>query len=89
MLLCVGFGTDEKLLEGHVVSNSFFVDDTPAITHNLRGDRVNGDNLIGSRVRAKNFLISYFEDAQVRAYIIRSCVRACVRACVRVVRACV
>ena len=64
LLLCLGFGTDETVLDGHVVSDSFFVDGTSTITHNLRGDRVNGQNLIGAKVKASNFLISYYEDAQ-------------------------
>ena len=64
ILLCIGFGTDETVLQGHVVRDSFFVDGRCDVTHNLRGDRVNGRSLIGPLVKASNFLISYYEDAQ-------------------------
>ena len=72
ILLCVGFDTDESVLEHHVVNDSWFVDGVSNITHNLRGDRVNGQNLIGPRVRCRNFLISYYEDAQVSQVVCRS-----------------
>lgn len=64
VLKCVGFGTEETLLRGHTVVDSFFIDGKSNITHNLRGDRVNGENLIGPKVAVSNFLISYYEDAQ-------------------------
>jgi hypothetical protein len=31
---------------------------------NLRGDRVNGTNILGANSRSQHFLISYYEDAQ-------------------------
>mmetsp|Transcript_20355 Transcript_20355/g.77926 ORF Transcript_20355/g.77926 Transcript_20355/m.77926 type:complete len:540 (+) Transcript_20355:75-1694(+) len=64
VLKCVGFGTEEAMMRGHTVVDSFFIDGETHVTHNLRGDRVNGENLIGPNVAVSNFLISYYEDAQ-------------------------
>jgi hypothetical protein len=65
VLTCIGFGCNEDLLEGHFCQDSWFIDGKSYMTHNLRGDRVNGTNLLGSKVKnQQNFLISYFEDAQ-------------------------
>ena len=64
LLTCLGFGTSDTLLAGHTVTDAWFVDGCRNITHNLRGDRVNGSNIIGPRAElASNFLISYYEDA--------------------------
>ena len=59
-----GFDTEECLLKGHTVQDSWFVDGYANVTHNLRGDKVNGKGLLGCNVRCQNFLISYYEDAQ-------------------------
>eukprot|EP01103_Thecamoeba_quadrilineata_P000210 TRINITY_DN10171_c0_g1_i1.p1 TRINITY_DN10171_c0_g1~~TRINITY_DN10171_c0_g1_i1.p1 ORF type:complete len:543 (+),score=25.55 TRINITY_DN10171_c0_g1_i1:50-1678(+) len=64
VIKCVGFGTDERLFKNHVVQDCYFVDGKPNITHNLRGDKVNGQHIIGPCAQANNFLISYYEDAQ-------------------------
>jgi len=65
LVKCMGFGCDETLLDGHAVEDSYFVGGAPNMTHNLRADCVNGEGqLIGPRVAASNFLISYYEDAQ-------------------------
>ncbi len=61
---CLGFDCNYSLLHGHCVQDSWFVDGKVNITHNLRGDRVNGTGMLGATVRHQNFLISYYEDAQ-------------------------
>lgn len=61
---CLGFDCNYSLLHGHCVQDSWFVDGKANITHNLRGDRVNGTGMLGATVRHQNFLISYYEDAQ-------------------------
>ncbi|KNC49060.1 uncharacterized protein AMSG_05019 [Thecamonas trahens ATCC 50062] len=72
VLTCLGFGTRDSLLAGHTVTDAWFVDGRVTVTHNLRGDRVNGANVIGPRVDASNFLISYYEDAVEYERTIRS-----------------
>jgi hypothetical protein len=57
LIKCMGFGTDESLLDGHVVKDSYFIDGVANMTHNLRADTVNGSGLIGPNVRCSNFLI--------------------------------
>ena len=61
---CLGFDCNYSLLQGHSVQDSWFVDGNVNVTHNLRGDRVNGTGMLGASVRHNNFLISYYEDAQ-------------------------
>ena len=60
----MGFGTDEALLKEHTMRDSYFVSGKASMTHNVRGDRINGQKLIGSDVSIYNFLISYYEDPQ-------------------------
>jgi hypothetical protein len=60
----MGFATDESLLRDHVLVDSYFIDGCSTMTHNVRGDRINGSKIIGSRARIANFLISYYEDPQ-------------------------
>ena len=63
LIKCLGFGTEEAMMKGHMVQDSYFVDGLSNITHNLRADRVNGEGVIGPKVATSNFLISYYEDA--------------------------
>jgi hypothetical protein len=51
-------------MNGHLLQDSWLVDGCVHATMNLRGDRVNGTNILGANARGQHFLISYYEDAQ-------------------------
>ncbi len=51
-------------MNGHLLLDSWLVDGHVHATMNLRGDRVNGTNILGANARSQHFLISYYEDAQ-------------------------
>lgn len=64
LIKCVGFEADDSLLREHVCNDAYFVNNRPNITHNLHGDRVRGTLILGPHAQCRNFLISYYEDAQ-------------------------
>eukprot|EP01124_Arcella_intermedia_P013864 TRINITY_DN20251_c0_g1_i2.p1 TRINITY_DN20251_c0_g1~~TRINITY_DN20251_c0_g1_i2.p1 ORF type:complete len:536 (-),score=114.20 TRINITY_DN20251_c0_g1_i2:31-1638(-) len=61
---CFGFTCNADFLKEHIVQDSWFIDGSPNVTHNIRGDRVNGIGLIGATCKYHHFLTSYYEDAQ-------------------------
>ncbi|KAJ9457527.1 hypothetical protein DIPPA_15813 [Diplonema papillatum] len=64
LVKCVGFDHNDSILQDHVCNDAYFVDNQLNITHNCRGDRVNGTLIFGPSAQCRNFLISYYEDAQ-------------------------
>lgn len=64
LVKCTGFDHNDGILEDHVINDAYFVDNYVNVTHNARGDRINGTIIFGPHVQCRNFLISYYEDSQ-------------------------